>query len=81
MTKLYTVIIALCMMISGLYAQNPAYQVDTVVLSVYNTSQRFLLYSMPFGQRKPDDGFTAERVASLDTVNVLREVNYPKICR
>jgi Secretion system C-terminal sorting domain/PA domain len=74
MTKLYTVIIAFCMMTSGLYAQKPAYRVDTVVLSVYNTSQRFMLYSMPFGQRKPDDGFTAEMVASLDTVNVLREV-------
>jgi hypothetical protein len=71
MTKLYTVIIAVGVMTSGLHAQNP--RVDTIVLSVYNTSQRFMLYPMPFGKSKPSDGFTAEMVASRDTVNVLRE--------
>jgi Secretion system C-terminal sorting domain/PA domain len=52
-------------------AQAP--RVDTIVLSVYNTSQRFMLYPMPFGKATPTSGFTAEMVASLDTVNVLRE--------
>jgi hypothetical protein len=46
---------------------------DTIVLSVYNTSQRFMLYPMPFGTATPANGFTAEMVASRDTVNVLRE--------
>jgi Secretion system C-terminal sorting domain/PA domain len=55
---------------SAFYAQTPC--VDTIVLSVYNTSQRFMLYPMPFGKATPANGFTAEMVASLDTVNVLR---------
>jgi hypothetical protein len=59
------------MVTSAAYAQNQ--RVDTIVLSVYNTSQRFMLYPMPFGKQKPSDGFTAEMVASRDTVNVLHE--------
>jgi Secretion system C-terminal sorting domain/PA domain len=71
MTKLYWVIIAVCMVTSTIHAQTP--RVDTIVLSVYNTSQRFMLYPMPFGKATPASGFTAEMVASLDTINVLRE--------
>jgi hypothetical protein len=70
MTKLYSVIMLVIMMISPFYAQTP--RVDTIVLSVYNTSQRFMLYPMPFGAATPVSGFTAEMIASLDTVNVLR---------
>jgi hypothetical protein len=70
MTKLYSVIILVMMMTSPFYAQTP--RVDTIVLSVYNTSQRFMLYPMPFGKATPASGFTAEMVASLDTVHVLR---------
>lgn len=32
---------------------------DTVVLSVYNNNQRFMLYPMPFGKNKPDRNFVA----------------------
>jgi Secretion system C-terminal sorting domain/PA domain len=53
------------------HAQTP--RLDTIVLSVYNTSQRFMLYPMPFGKATPVSGFTAEMVASRDTVHVLRE--------
>jgi hypothetical protein len=60
----------MCLVTSVSYAQTP--RVDTIVLSVYNTSQRFMLYPMPFGKATPASGFTAEVVASLDTVNVLR---------
>jgi Secretion system C-terminal sorting domain/PA domain len=70
MMKLYWVALAVCMVTCDLYAQNP--RVDTIVLSVYNTSQRFRLYPMPFGRPQPADGFTAEMVRSLDTANVLR---------
>jgi Secretion system C-terminal sorting domain len=70
MAKLYFVIILVMMMTSPFYAQTQ--RVDTIVLSVYNTSQRFMLYPMPFGKATPSNGFTAEMVASLDTVNVLR---------
>ena len=44
---------------------------DTVVLSVYNNNQRFMLYPMPFGKDKPDKHFTAEMVQSLDTIQTL----------
>jgi hypothetical protein len=71
MTKLDIVAIAICMVTSTIHAQTP--RMDTMVLSVYNTSQRFMLYPMPFGAATPASGFTAEMVASLDTVNVLRE--------
>jgi Secretion system C-terminal sorting domain/PA domain len=70
MTKLDAVFIVAMMVSSQLYAQTG--RIDTVVLSVYNTGQRFMLYSMPFGKATPMSGFTAEIVASLDTVNVLR---------
>jgi Secretion system C-terminal sorting domain/PA domain len=55
----------------AVHAQMP--RQDTIVLSVYNTSQRFMLYPMPFGAATPASGFTAEMVVSLDTVHVLRE--------
>jgi hypothetical protein len=71
MTKLDSVLIFVMMMTSQLYAQTE--RMDTVVLSVYNTGQRFMLYPMPFGKATPTNGFTAEMVASLDTVNVLRD--------
>ncbi|MDZ7878909.1 MAG: T9SS type A sorting domain-containing protein [Saprospiraceae bacterium] len=44
---------------------------DTVVLSVYNNNQRFMLYPLPFGKDKPDKHFTAEMVMALDTVHKL----------
>jgi Secretion system C-terminal sorting domain/PA domain len=69
MTKLYMVAIAVCMVTSAVYAQ----RVDTLVLSVYNTGQRFMLYPMPFGKAKPDSIYTTEMVLALDTLNVLVE--------
>ena len=45
---------------------------DTVVLSVYNNNQRFMLYPMPFGKDKPDVDLTAPMVVLLDTVHLLR---------
>jgi Secretion system C-terminal sorting domain/PA domain len=62
-------VILLLMGISPLLAQSP--KKDTVVLSVYNNSQRFMLYPMPFGKDRPDRDFTAEMVVALDTINVL----------
>ena len=47
-----------------------AQKADTIVLSVYNNNQRFMLYPMPFGKDRPDKDFTAEMVVVLDTVNV-----------
>jgi hypothetical protein len=53
-------------------ASSHAQKKDTVVLSVYNNNQRFMLYPMPFGKNKPDKHFTAEMVLALDTVNTLQ---------
>jgi PA domain len=44
---------------------------DTVVLSVYNTSQRFMLYPMPFGKDRPDVDFTAPMLVALDTIHTV----------
>ncbi len=54
---------------SSLYGQ--AQRRDTVVLSVYNSNQRFMLYPMPFGKDKPDVDFTAKMVLALDTIQVM----------
>ena len=54
---------------SSIYAQ--AQRRDTVVLSVYNSNQRFMLYPMPFGKDKPDVDFTAKMVLALDTIQVM----------
>ena len=55
---------------SQLFAQ--AQRRDTVVLSVYNNNQRFMLYPMPFGKDRPDIDFTATMIVVLDTVHVLK---------
>ena len=55
--------------VSNIYAQ--AQRRDTVVLSVYNSNQRFMLYPMPFGKDKPDVDFTAKMVLALDTIQVM----------
>jgi Secretion system C-terminal sorting domain/PA domain len=52
-------------------ASSHAQKKDTVVLSVYNNNQRFMLYPMPFGKNKPDKHFTAEMVMAFDTLHVL----------
>ena len=66
---LTTLLIVLTIAITT-YAQSV--KKDTVVLSVYNNNQRFMLYPMPFGKDKPDKDFTAEMVVALDTINVLQ---------
>lgn len=54
---------------SQIHAQ--AQKRDTVVLSVYNTNQRFMLYPMPFGKDRPDVDFTAPMLVALDTIQVM----------
>jgi hypothetical protein len=63
------ILLLLCATAMGIQAQTQ--RRDTVVLSVYNNNQRFMLYPMPFGKDKPDIDFTAKMVVSLDTVHVL----------
>ena len=70
MIKNSILIFLLCGVVVTTWAQNN--RKDTVVLSVYNNNQRFMLYSMPFGKNKPDRNFVAEMVIALDTVHVLQ---------
>jgi hypothetical protein len=69
MIKYITTALLLLCAIGTLAAQSN--KKDTVVLSVYNNNQRFMLYPMPFGKNKPDKNFVAEMVVALDTLNVL----------
>ena len=68
--KKITLLIIYIAIANSLYGQ--AQRRDTVVLSVYNNNQRFMLYPMPFGKDKPDIDFTATMVVALDTVQVLK---------
>ena len=65
--KKYIVMVIMVLAVMGI-AQAQAPKRDTVVLSVYNNNQRFMLYPMPFGKNKPDKEFTAEMVMAYDTV-------------
>ena len=68
--KYITTALLLLSSIGSLTAQST--KKDTVVLSVYNNNQRFMLYPMPFGKNKPDRNFVAEMVMSLDTINIVQ---------
>jgi hypothetical protein len=67
MKKYITLLLCLAVVATG-----KAQKKDTVVLSVYNNNQRFMLYPMPFGKNKPDNHFTADMVLAMDTVNTLQ---------
>ncbi len=73
MKKYLTTTLIMLIIATTTYAQIPQIlKKDTVVLSVYNNNQRYMLYPMPFGKDKPDKDFTAEMVVALDTINVLQ---------
>ena len=67
--KNITTLLLLIAIAHGIHAQTQ--KRDTVVLSVYNNNQRFMLYPMPFGKDKPDADFTAPMVVSLDTIHII----------
>ena len=70
MIKYLIPMLFLCTIAITTYAQSG--KKDTVVLSVYNNNQRYMLYPMPFGKTMPDVDFTAEMVVVLDTVHVFK---------
>lgn len=70
MKKVHIFLLLCSAIATSLTAQNQ--KRDTVVLSVYNNNQRFMLYPMPFGKDRPDNDFVAEMVVSLDTVVLLK---------
>ena len=69
MTKYIFIGLLLMTIAATTYAQSE--KKDTVVLSVYNNNQRFMLYPMPFGKDRPDNDFTADMVIAADTINIL----------
>ncbi len=65
---------ALFLIINGLSAQNTAQnKKDTIVLSVYNTNQRFMLYPAPFGGALGKTKLLTDLVAAYDTIMIKKE--------
>jgi hypothetical protein len=72
--KITTAIVAVCLSIGTLAAQIvPQNRHDTIVLSVYNANQRFMLYQAPFGKKVVTESVLADMVAAYDTAFVWRE--------
>ena len=71
MIKYLTSFVLVFTVATTVLAQSP--KKDTVVLSLYNNNQRYILYPMPFGKDKPDNDFVAEMVFAIDTIHVLKD--------
>jgi len=72
--KYWTVAVTALMFSNILSAQNTAQnKKDTIVLSVYNTNQRFMLYPAPFGGAIGKTKLLTDLVAAYDTVMVRKE--------
>jgi len=73
-TKYWTVVVTALFFTNVLSAQNTAQnKKDTIVLSVYNTNQRFMLYPAPFGGAIGKTKLLTDLVAAYDTVMVRKE--------
>ena len=73
-TKYWTVVVIALFFTNVLSAQNTAQnKKDTIVLSVYNTNQRFMLYPAPFGGAIGKTKLLTDLVAAYDTVMVRKE--------
>ena len=73
-TKYLAVVITALFFTNLLNAQNMAQnKKDTIVLSVYNTNQRFMLYPAPFGGAIGKTKLLTDLVAAYDTVMVRKE--------
>jgi hypothetical protein len=57
---------------SQVQAQNLSKK-DTVVLSVYNNNQKYMLYPSPFYKKWPDTSMVVSMVMAYDTIQVLRQ--------
>jgi Secretion system C-terminal sorting domain len=71
-------LLTLCVVLMGLIfsdiaqAQNVGKK-DTVVLSVYNNNQKYMLYPMPFYKKWPDTSMVVLMEALYDTAQVTRQ--------
>jgi len=73
-TKYLAVVVTALFFTNVLTAQNTAQnKKDTIVLSVYNTNQRFMLYPTPFGGALGKTKLLTDLVAAYDTVMVRKE--------
>ena len=73
-TKYLAVVVTALMFSNFLSAQNTAQnKKDTIVLSVYNTNQRFMLYPAPFGGAIGKTKLLTDLVAAYDTVMLKKE--------
>ena len=66
--------VAVCLSIGTLAAQIvPQNRHDTIVLSVYNANQRFMLYQAPFGKQIVTESVLADMVAAYDTAFIWQQ--------
>ena len=73
-TKYLAVVVTALFLSNLLSAQNTAQnRKDTIVLSVYNNNQRFMLYPAPFGGAIGKTKLLTDLVAAYDTVMVRKE--------
>jgi hypothetical protein len=76
--KITAALVAVCLSSGTLAAQIvPQNRHDTIVLSVYNANQRFMLYQAPFGKQVVTTSVLADMVAAYDTAFVWREGTTP----
>jgi Secretion system C-terminal sorting domain/PA domain len=72
--KILTAFVAVCLSVGPLAAQIvPQNRQDTIVLSVYNANQRFMLYQAPFGTPIPTTTVLVNMVAAFDTAFVWQQ--------
>lgn len=72
--KIIAAFVAVCLSVGTLAAQIvPQNRQDTIVLSVYNANQRFMLYQAPFGTPIPTTTVLVDMVAAYDTAFVWQQ--------
>lgn len=72
--KILAAFVAVCLSVGTLAAQIvPQNRHDTIVLSVYNANQRFMLYQAPFGTPMPTTTVLVDMVAAYDTAFVWQQ--------
>jgi Secretion system C-terminal sorting domain len=65
--------VMLCIALTNYAQSTNTNKKDTVVLSVYNDNQKYMLYPSPFYKKWPDTSMVVTMVMLYDTVQVMRQ--------
>jgi Secretion system C-terminal sorting domain len=65
--------VMLCIALTNYAQSSNTNKKDTVVLSVYNDNQKYMLYPSPFYKKWPDTSMVVTMVMLYDTVQVMRQ--------